>query len=133
MYLEIQTAGIIMHFHSATCVSLPRGWPLALHASSAVKRKVVGRLGFVHFPPPDLSLPPTLPCNPTAVRMWAALQVLSDKPPPGQGDASCAHLVRAGLDEGVDAKGKPLVERESAPRAPEKRRPKTLSSFEHES
>lgn len=39
-------------------------------------------------------------------------QVLSDNPPPGQSDASCAHLVRVGLDEGVDAKGKPMVERE---------------------
>lgn len=39
-------------------------------------------------------------------------QVLSDNPPPGQNDASCAHLVRAGLDEGVDAKGTPFVERE---------------------
>ncbi|CAM9713904.1 unnamed protein product [Ascophyllum nodosum] len=37
--------------------------------------------------------------------------VLSDNPPPGQSDASCAHLVRAGLDEGVGAKGRPLVER----------------------
>ncbi|CAM9787098.1 unnamed protein product, partial [Choristocarpus tenellus] len=37
--------------------------------------------------------------------------VLSDNPPPGQSDASCAHLVRVGLDEGVDHSGRPLVER----------------------
>lgn len=43
---------------------------------------------------------------------YVILQVLSDKPPPGQSDASCAHLVRAGLDEGLDDKGKPMVERE---------------------
>lgn len=40
-------------------------------------------------------------------------QVFSDNPPPGQSDASCAHLVRAGLDEGVDERGRPIVERES--------------------
>eukprot|EP00903_Cladosiphon_okamuranus_P012569 g11767.t1 len=39
-------------------------------------------------------------------------KILSDNPPPGQSDASCAHLVRVGLDEGVDAKGKPMVEPE---------------------
>ncbi|CAM9934847.1 unnamed protein product [Scytosiphon promiscuus] len=38
-------------------------------------------------------------------------KVLSDNPPPGQSDASCAHLVRVGLDEGLDARGKPIVER----------------------
>ncbi|CAN0052255.1 unnamed protein product [Ectocarpus sp. 6 AP-2014] len=39
-------------------------------------------------------------------------KVLSDKPPPGQSDASCAHYVRVGLDEGVDANGRPIVEPE---------------------
>ncbi|CAM9111479.1 unnamed protein product, partial [Pylaiella littoralis] len=39
-------------------------------------------------------------------------KIFSDNPPPGQSDASCAHLVRVGLDEGIDAKGNNIVEPE---------------------
>ncbi|CAN0080294.1 unnamed protein product, partial [Ectocarpus sp. 4 AP-2014] len=82
--------------------------PRVRAAANIYERKMVWSWGFGVSALGMLALSPSC----TLGRHLLLDKVLSDKPPPGQSDASCAHYVRVGLDEGVDANGRPIVEPE---------------------